>query len=277
MKTLLIARLTILEAQKKRLIWIIVGLSLLFLGVYAIGFFYMHRDLVQQMKLGTHDFFQMSNTLLMMGLYVVNFLLAVMSILLSVDTISGELASGTLHTIVTKPLRRWEVVLGKWLGLAIIIVAFGALLSLGLAGIVWAIADYVPPNLARGVSLMLLGGLVVLSLSVALGTRLATMANGVIMFMLYGLAFIAGWIEMVGAMANSAPAVNIGIVASLVMPSEAVWKRAAYFMQPAFLREFGMSPFSTPSAPSRAMIVYAVLYGVVVLALGVRAFNRRDL
>jgi len=73
-------------------------------------------------------------------------------------------------------------------------------------------------------------------------------------------------------------AVNVGIVSSLIMPSEAVWKRAAYEMQSSLVRTFGgLSPFSSPSAPSLVMVLYAVFYAAVVLWLAMRRFSKRDL
>lgn len=277
MKALRIALFTILEARRRRLLWIVVGLGLLFLALFATGFHFVHRDFSQRMRIGTQDFFQASNMLLLVGLYVVNFLLVMLAVLTSADTIAGEISSGTMQTIVTKPLRRWEVVVGKWLGLAIMLCLFGLAMSLGLMAIVRVIADYAPPDPARGVGLMLLGSLVVLSISIAGGTRLSTIANGVVAFMLYGLAFVAGWIEQIGAFAENEAAVNVGIVTSLFMPAEAMWKRAAYLMQPPFLREFGISPFGTASAPSQAMVLYAICYIAISLTLATRWFGTRDL
>ena len=95
--------------------------------------------------------------------------------------------------------------------------------------------------------------------------------------MLYGLAFIGGWVEQIGSFLQNDTAVKIGIVCSLILPSEALWKRAAYEMQSALVGVFGASPFNTSSVPSPIMIVYAVLYAGVILALSVRQFNRRDL
>ena len=72
-------------------------------------------------------------------------------------------------------------------------------------------------------------------------------------------------------------AVNIGILSSLLMPSEALWKRAAYEMQSSLTASIGMSPFASTSVPSPAMIVYAGLYIAVMLGLALRLFSRRDL
>jgi hypothetical protein len=97
--------------------------------------------------------------------------------------------------------------------------------------------------------------------------------------MLYGLAFIAGWIEQFGAIFRSEAAVNIGIIMSLVVPSEAMWKRAAYLLQPAMLSNLGLdaTPFGAASTPSPLMVVYAACYVVIGLLIAIRLFSTRDL
>ena len=278
MKTFAIARLTFLEARQRRLLWIVALLGLALLCLFAVGFYFMYRDFTRHGgSNASQGFYQITSGFVIIGLYVVNFLSVMLTIVISVDTLAGEIASGTIHTIVTKPLRRWEVVLGKWLGLAGMLSIFVASMSAGIMAISWLIARYVPPNPVQGSALMIAGMMVVLTLSVLGSTRLSTLANGIVVLMLYGLAFIAGWIEQIGAFTRNATAVNIGIMVSLFMPSEAMWKRAAYFMQPAFSRELGITPFSSASAPSAAMVVYTAIYIVVALTAALRLFQKRDL
>lgn len=280
MNILNIARLTFLEAQRRRVFWAAALMGLAFLVVFAVGLHFMYRDLVRHAPTGAlRQILEPVNFVVLAGLYVVNFLVVMLAVLTSVDTIAGEISSGTIQTLVTKPLRRWEVVLGKWLGLALMLSAFAILLSLAVIAIVWSIARYLPPSPAAGISLIVLGGLVVLTLSILGGTRLSTLANGVVVFMLYGLAFIAGWVEQIGSYLRNEAAVNVGIVVSLIMPSEAMWKRAAYLMQPSFLRELGLdvTPFGAASAPSTAMVVYTLIYIGAALAAAIWAFQKRDL
>jgi len=277
MKVFTIARLTFLEARQRRLLWIVALLGLALLLLYATGFYFMYRDFHVSGNLSEIGFFQGSNTLAIMGLYAVNFLSIMMTVVVSVDTLAGEVASGTIHTIVTKPLRRWEVVLGKWLGFALMISVFIGAMSGGIIAISWSITGDILPNALNGILLMILGVLVVLTLSILGSTRLSTLANGVCVLMVYGLAFIAGWIEQFGAFTHNMTAVNIGIVTSLLVPAEAMWKRAAYLMQPPALRELGLSPFGTASSPSVAMVVYTAIYLAIMLALALRAFQKRDL
>jgi ABC-type transport system involved in multi-copper enzyme maturation permease subunit len=220
----------------------------------------------------------MYSFLAMAGLYVVNFLVVMMTVLTSVDTLAGEIASGTMQAVATKPLRRFEIVLGKWLGFAAMLVAYLALMAGGVAALTFALTGYVVPGLASGLGLMLLEGITLLTVCILGGTVLSTLANGVLAFGLYGLAFIGGWIEQIGSLLRSEAAVNIGIVSSLLMPSEALWKRAAFEMQPSLLRDLGaMTPFSASSVPNERMILYAVLYIAIALALALRQFSRRDL
>jgi ABC-type transport system involved in multi-copper enzyme maturation permease subunit len=245
--------------------------------LFALGFYFVHREISRNMVNSPATLREAFNFFLMAGLYAVNFLVVMMSVLTSVDTVSGEIASHTIQAVATKPIARWEILLGKWLGFVAMLALYVALMAGGVMAVVYAIARYLPPSLLQGIALMMLEGILLLTLSFLGGTILSTLANGVLVFMLYGLAFIGGWIEQIGSLLRNETAVNLGVVSSLIMPSEALWKRAAYLMQPPLARELGATPFSAASAPSTAMVVYAVLYMVVALAAALWLFQRRDL
>jgi Cu-processing system permease protein len=266
--------MTFREARRRRLVLTVVIMGLVFLALFALGFYFVHRN-AKFTAVGERP--EVMNFFLLTGMYVVNFLVVVLTVLASVDTIAGEISSGTIQTTVTKPLRRWHVVGGKWLGLGAMLSIFVVAMSVAMIGIVWMISRYSPPAAIQGIALMSLEGLVVLSISIFGGTRLTTLANGVIVFMLYGLAFISGWIEQAGALMRNSTLTSIGIVISLVIPSESLWRRAAYLMQPATIRQLGFGPFATASAPSAVMVGYAALYSAALLLLAFRSFQKRDL
>jgi hypothetical protein len=94
---------------------------------------------------------------------------------------------------------------------------------------------------------------------------------------LHGLAFLGGWIEQFGAITQTQRAVNVGVIASVLMPSEALWRRAAFEMQSPLANAMRISPFSTLSVPSIAMVFYAVLYLAMALVIAMRRFSQRDL
>jgi ABC-type transport system involved in multi-copper enzyme maturation permease subunit len=278
MTTLVIARLTFREAARRRILLAALLLGVAFLAVYGIGFHYINVELTSSGDgPGLVERNEIRNFLFMAGMYVVNFLVVMMAVLTSVDTISGEIASGTIHTLVSKPVRRWEIVLGKWLGFTGMLSLYLVLMAGGVMALVYLISGYAAPNLLEGMALLWLNAIMLLSVSLLGGATLSTLANGVLVFGLYGIAFLGGWIEQIGAFIPNQTAVNIGIISSLIIPSEALWKRAAYEMQSPLVQALGFSPFSSPSVPSAAMIGYAGLYGLVALLLAIRQFHRRDL
>lgn len=275
--TFVIARLTFREASRRWVLGAAVILGVLFLSVYGIGVYEIGKDMQRTMPGRQLVYTNMNNFLLLAGLYVVNFLNVMMTVLTSVDTLSGEIASGTVQTLVSKPIQRWEILLGKWLGFSVMLTLYLLLMAGGVMALMWLISGYVAPNALRGLGLMWLNILLLLSVTLWGGTMFSTLANGVLVFGLYGLAFIGGWVEQIGAFLQNDAAIKIGIVCSLILPSEALWKRAAFEMQSALVSVIGASPFTTSSVPSPIMTIYAVAYTGVILALAVRQFRRRDL
>jgi hypothetical protein len=144
-------------------------------------------------------------------------------------------------------------------------------------GVVYALSRYVCPNPLTGLALLWLNSMLLLAVSLAGGAAFSTVTNGVLAFGLYGIAFIGGWIEHIGAFAQNRTAVLVGIVSSFFMPCESLWRRASFEMQSPIVAAIGVSPFASPSSPSVLMVGYAALYACVALLLAFRAFNRRDL
>lgn len=275
----LLAKLTLREAWRRRLLWIAGGLGLAFLALFSLGFWAAHRDMIENGMDPVGPIAEgIFNSFMLAGLYAVNFLIVMTTVLTTVGSISQEISSNTIHAIAAKPLRRWELFLGKWLGHALMLAGYVLVMVLGIFVITFVVTGYTPPNPLEGLGLLLLEGLVVLSLALLGSTLLSTLANGVLVFMLYGLAFVGAWTEQIGSLLESQTAVDLGILSSLLLPSEALWRRAAYAMQSALTRTFNQAgPFSTSSVPSKWFIVYAGAYVLGMTLLAMRSFARRDL
>ena len=277
--TWVIARLTFKEAVRRKIALGALLLGIAFLAVFGAGLYFIQRDLARTGQ-GVSPLIanQIYNFLTLSGLYVANFLFVMMAVLTSVDTIAGEIASGRIQSLVSKPVRRWEIVLGKWIGFVAMLSLYLLLIAGGVTVLTTQITGYQVPNVPRGLVLIWLNGVLVLNVTLLGGTQLSTLANGVIVFAGYGVAFIGGWVEQIGSFLDSQAAINVGIISSLLLPSEALWKRAAYEMRSLVVDATGFSPFtSTSSVPSPLMIGYAVAYAAVALALALWCFRRRDL
>ncbi|MBA2564508.1 MAG: ABC transporter permease, partial [Gemmatimonadetes bacterium] len=95
------------------------------------------------------------------------------------------------------------------------------------------------------------------------------------LFLVYGLAFIGAWVGQIGALLQSEGAVRVGMWTRLLLPVEALWRRAASLLTPPL--PLPVSPFTGGSAPGEAMVLYALAYAIVALGLAAWAFERRDL
>jgi len=270
--TLTIAGLTLHEARSRKILLAALIFGLAFLALFTTGLYFIDR--VENTRLPQRRL--MVASILMAGLYAVNFLTIMTAVLVPADTLSGEIGSGIIQTVVSKPLRRWEVVLGKWIGFWIILLGYLGLMAGGVLLATRVIANYSPPNISTGLSLMCLEGTLLLTLSIAGGTRLSTITNGVMVFGMYGVAFIGGWMEQIGAMADNAAARYLGIAASLLVPCESLWRLAAYYMQPKLMRDLQLTPFSSASVPNGTMVLWAAIYVALSLAFALWQFRKRS-
>jgi ABC-type transport system involved in multi-copper enzyme maturation permease subunit len=273
---LTIASYTLREAAKKRVLLASLLFGSAFLALFTVGLTLIQRDMTSH-GASLLERRMMYTFVGMAGLYVANFLVVMTAIFMPVDTLSGEIATGILQTVASKPVRRSSIVLGKWIAYAVVLAGYLALMAGGTIVAGRIVTGFTPPGIAIGLPLMGLEALVLLTLSIAAGTRLSTLAGGVTVFGLYGIAFLGGWFEQIGTILGNGAARYLGTIASLVMPSESMWQRAAWFMQTPIVRDLHMSPFSPASLPSEAMVAWAVGYVVAVLGFAVYSFGRRPL
>ena len=272
----IMAGVTFQEAARKKILWMALLAGVAFLTLFGTGMHFQVKDFNAR-TMPPFIRYQAISGLLQVGFYAVDLLAVVMTVLTSVDTISGEINSGTIQAIATKPIPRWQVLIGKWAGFIAMAAAYVTVMFGGVVAVGYWIGAVVPQNPIRGALLIFLECILVLTVTFMSGTWFSTLTNGVIVLGLHGLAFIGGWIEQIGGFTHSARLVTIGIVSSLIMPSESVWRRAVFEMQSPVTRSLPFGPFSNASAPSLAMIGYAGVYLLVALALAVYHFHQRDL
>ena len=272
-----VARLTWLEARRTRMTLAAVICALLFLTVFGLAVYFLFPSwssatarplFARQMQLAF---------LTIAGLYVANFLVIAVSVMLPVDSISGEIESGVIETIASKPLARSAIVLGKWLAYLAMTAAYLLFVAGGVVLLVKSLTGFLPPHLAQAFPLMFLGAATLLTLSIAGGTRFKTVTNGIVVFGFYAIAFIGGWVEQIGFVLGSEAARYIGTAISLVSPADSMWRLASHHLKPPLMQQLPMGPFATAAVPSNAMVVWTVGFVLATLALALRQFQKRAL
>jgi ABC-type transport system involved in multi-copper enzyme maturation permease subunit len=296
MNVLVVARWTVLEARRRRLLLAGVILSVAFVALFALGFALLYQEqqraLVEEgQALGVggpaarEELLAISTILVVLGLYGVQFLAALLGLFLGVASVSPEIDSGALHAVLARPLSRLEYLLGRFLALAGLLTVYVVVMSGSLLLIARIVAGYQPGDVTRVVGLMVLQVLILLAVSLLGSTVLPTLANGVVMLVLFGLAWLGGIIVFAASIppGNELMA-NLGTAVSLLLPADAVWRGASYHVLPpsflvasSFANEDVGIPFASTEPLAPAMLAWALAYPVACLTLAVAAFRRRDL
>ncbi|MDQ3709998.1 MAG: ABC transporter permease subunit [Actinomycetota bacterium] len=283
MSALTITRLSVKEAVSRKLLLAGAVLSLAFLVLFALGFNALYSRAASEA--GQFETAQAGGIMTLLGVYIVQFLVAFLALFLATGAVSSEIDSGTLHAVLARPLSRRSWLGQRWLAFAGTIAVYAMLIAGLLLVIARVIAGYGAVSPVRAISLLVLEGLVLLSLGFLGSTLWSTLANGAVVFSLFGMAWLAGIIEFAGEMVGNEFMRNIGIAVSLLVPSDALWRGAAYYLQsPAFLAASsamgepgGAGPFGGSAPPSAALVGWSIAYAVLLLALAARRFARRDL
>ena len=272
---ILMAGVTFVEAARRKLLWIAAIAGAAFLTLFWAALHSMLQSMSP--RLAPVNRLEGVGMMTMMVLYAGSMLTSLMAALISCDTISGEIASGTIHAIATKPVNRWCLVLGKWMGFAGMLTLYVLFIEGGTMAIAWMEAGRITPHLVGALGLLWLQAIVVLGVTMLCGTRLSALTSGACTLGLYGLGFVGGWIEQFGSFRQIRACVDLGILSSLIMPTDALWRLVAYKVQPPILGAAGVSPFSSAAVPSATMVIYASAYALLALVLAQIVFERRDL
>ncbi len=282
-----IARLTIGEAARRRILWVLVALAVLAVAITGWG---VDRLVSLARESGTPELtIQLGvSQILIFIAFQFSFVLAMTAAFLGAPAIANDLESGIALALLARPIRRSSYLLGRWLGLAIVVVAYGAGSALLAIMVVSQVSGYTPPSVFAPLAYLGAEGLVVLSLSLLLSTRLPPIGAGAIAVVVYGLSWAAGAIERVGiAITANNPEVNleiVGLVGRTILPTDGLWRGVIYGLQPGIIiaaaRDQPLAeanPFFAATPPTLGFLVWTVVWMILVLSLAALSLRRREL
>jgi ABC-type transport system involved in multi-copper enzyme maturation permease subunit len=279
-----IVRLTLREASRRRLLLTVGLLTLIMICFTAWGFSRLPTLQCRGAPCPPAEVRLITALMLILVAYMFNVVVAMGAVFVAAPTIAGEIESGIALAMLPRPIRRIEIVLGKWLGLAVLVAAYTALTA-GLEFLaVDAILGYMPPHPILAILYLSGEAVVLLTFAILLSTRLAPTTSGVIAVVLFGMAWLAGVAESIGLAFANTTLTDVGILMSLLLPTDALWRGVIYNLEPVALitiagasREATANPFFVAAPPPLAYVVWAVAWAIVVLGAAVYSFQQRDL
>lgn len=292
MGLLFMARFTLKEAIRRRLFFAVIIMSTLILVVFAIVLTAAVNMLLPNIRGGSIPprivLLGVGIIITILSIWLVYILSSILTIVLSVGMISNEIEAGTFAVIVPKPLRRIEIVLGKWLGYALLLGIYTALLYLAFLAIIYWKTGYWPEQYISALGSLELSVFALLGLATAGSAFFHTIVNGAIALMLFisaPLVSIVQFIIQLTVPTQSTTMQNISTIVNLVIPTDALWHATSYFLLPssALLTAVDISsqsfntPFTSAIPASPNFILWVVLYAIILPLAAVWRFQRRDL
>jgi len=280
-----IIRLTLLEMLKKKILYLTLALTAVFLLLYGLALKYSYGYLSEE---GTIIRLAVSGQLVSMGIYASSFIISFLSVFASIGAISSDIEQGTFDAILSKPIKRNSLLLGRYIGILAVLLPYLSLLFLSTVGLNVFFAGsgtsvfHAAPVMKSMLALWMLP-IILTSAGVCLSTFMPTVGSGVTVVILYFCAMVGGILEQIGGFMTSPAAkaalTNIGIVTSLIMPSDIAYRKASSLLfttaSGTNLSAEGM--LGATVQPSSAMLVYIFVYSLLLLIIGMRVFNRRDI
>ena len=283
MTALTIARLTLREAVRRKVVRALLAMTLVLLALSAWGF---SKLVGLQTDLGTMTTGEarlVASLLLNLVMFGYSLIAALGTAFLAGPTLAGEVDSGQALAMLARPVRRSSVLLGKWLGLVTFGCGYVALAGVAQMIVVRMTVGYWPPAPVAGLALLAAETIVLLTLALLLSSVISTMASGIVAVGLFGATWVAGVVGGIGAALGNEGVERVGTVSKIVLPTDGLWRGAMNaFQDPIALVQMGGGdevgfPFLSPSPLAPAYLAWAAVWIAMVWALTALSFQRRDI
>ncbi len=218
--------------------------------------------------------------------FMFSFVLAMSAAFLAAPAISSDVETGTVLAMLARPLRRSDLLLGRWLGLSIVVGGYAAISGLLAIAVVDLVSGHAPPSPLAAVAFLAFEAITVLTLALALGTRLPAIAAGAITVVLFGVGWFVAVLGSIAIVFEAAPLARAADVMRVIMPTDGLWRGVIYGLEPPLVlliaagrdpEGMAANPFFAASPPPATFVAWSVVWVILVLLAGIALFRRREL
>jgi ABC-type transport system involved in multi-copper enzyme maturation permease subunit len=281
---LVIARLTLREIARRRILWVLGILTVVSVAFVGWGVSRL-VGLSRTNDVNAYELEIAVSQILILIAFMFSFVLAMSAAFLAAPAIASDVETGTVLAMLARPMHRADLVVGRWLGLAIVVAAYAVFSGALAIFVVRFISDYSPPSTLIALVFLAFQAVAVMTMALALGTRLPGIAAGAVTVVLFGLSWFTG---VLGSLSNAfgvRALAGVGDAMRVAFPTDVLWRGVIYGLEPSQVvlatrqagRVAASNPFFADQPPATAFIVWSVVWVGLVLGLGAWLFRRREL
>jgi ABC-type transport system involved in multi-copper enzyme maturation permease subunit len=282
---LVVAALTLREFVRRRIVWVLLVLAVA--SVLLVGWG-VERLVSLAREDGAPELeirIGVSQVLILIA-FMFSFVLAMTAAFVGAPAVGGDLESGVAYAILARPLRRAELIIGRWLGSAVVVVAYTIASGLLAIGVAVLVSGYGPPDPVLAIAFLSGEVLVLLTLTLALGSVMPAIAAGAIAVVGFGLGWMAGVMAGVAAALGVEGLRSIAEASRWILPTDGLWRGVIYGLEPPLVVLIAAgrapalanaNPFYATEPPALAFVIWSIVWMGLVLGAATWWFERRDL
>jgi len=282
----IIAGYALREAVRRRVLIVVVVLTIGFLALYAFGCSQAFDEVENFGPSGAQrpdidGKILTGSTLLGLAMFVTLFLGTVLAVFVTLNAVRGDAERGLLQPIVVRPIGRSTLLVARFLAAAAVCVSYVAVVYAAAVLLTAATGGYWPDNPVFGGLSLAAAVVVVVALALLGTTLLSSTANGIAIFMVFGAGLAAGLIGQIGSALDSSALERISSICSWALPFEAIYQNGLHALTADVRGATGvivqLGPFGGAQDAGPLLFPYVLVYIVAVGLLADRIFRRADL
>jgi ABC-type transport system involved in multi-copper enzyme maturation permease subunit len=286
MQVLTIARLTLLEASRRKLMIALLAITVAVIGLTVWGFSRIPTlEGPNNQRISADQVKVVTSQLLILVMFAYSFVLALSAVFMAAPSVAGEIESGVALAMLTRPISRAELLLGKWLGMSVLAAVYIAGASLIEFFLTNLATGYSPPHPFLFIGYLVWETVIILSLAILISTRVSSVAGGVTALGLFFMAWLGGIAFAIGQAFNNDGIRTAGTISRLLLPTDGIWHGALYALEPAAVisateavgRSSSSNPFFASAGPPLSFLGWSAAWVIAMLALSAVSFRRREI
>lgn len=263
MRIIAIAVNTFKECIRDRILYNLLIFAILIIGLSAI--------------LSTLSIGEQVRIILNIGISAINIFGIMMAVFLGIGLVYKEIDRRTIYTILSKPIKRYQFLIGKFLGLLLTLLINLIIMTAGLIGIVYLMGWSVDVVLFEALFLIFIEFVVVTSIALLFSCFSTPTLSAIFTLSFYVIGHLTEDIRFFGSKAEGLIARKASTILYYSLPNLENFNikhlvvdsivRSMYFKDIAQGISFSFLAFST---------LYGLLYSTIILLISIFIFEKRD-
>ncbi len=201
-----------------------------------------------------------------LGLASISIFGTLIAVFLGIGLVSKEIEKRTVYTVISKPIHRYQFILGKYLGLVLTLLANVAVMALGLIGLAYLWEGTLSPRLVLAVLFIFLELRLVTALALLFSTFSSPTLSAIFTLCLLAAGHMSSDLRLFAARFG-------GALAKLLA-------EALYFLLPNLsrlnLKDQAVHNLGIDGGTTMLSFLYAMFYIAAIVLAAMAIFHQRD-